>query len=166
MALSMHDFAILLLSKLAENSLAVNLYYPKQKYAILPFNYRERIENILCADNGWKEEFSSLIDVADYFDDHFWWEERLAHELQNAVQELKKNMTFDIVHEEMSVIFYPNEIQKIFQKYDKDAVKKMGHFVNLLLDSIYTRKYREQFFDYSARSVSKMRTLMQKTGKQ
>ena len=63
--LSLNDFTILMLATMANNNEGI---------ASIPADYKQRIENILCSDNGWKEKFSILINLDDYFEDHFSWE--------------------------------------------------------------------------------------------
>ena len=159
MCLSMHDFARLFLAKMADNSLSINFNQTKSKDAYIPFNYRERIENILCANNGWKEKFSVLIDMDEYFEDHFFWERLFAEELLNVVNELGKDFIFDIVSEHISVAFSAKEIKEILSKYDYSIVTIMDHFVNLIMDAIYSREFQEQHIDYTARSREKMHRL-------
>ena len=159
MALSIHDFTRLFLAKMADNSIAINFNKPEDKYAEIPFNYRERIENILCTDNGWKEEFSALIDTNEYFEDHFYWERIFADELLKIAKEFKKDFKFDIVSEYISVVFSTKEIKRILSIYDSRIVELMDHFVNLVIDVIYSREFQEQFTDYTARSREKMHVI-------
>lgn len=162
MALPIHDFTRLFLAKMADNSIAINFNQPENKYADIPFNYRERIENILCANNGWKEKFSFLIDIDEYFKDHFYWERVFADELLKVAKELDKNFRFDIVSEYMSVAFSTKEVNKILSNYDHGIVALMDHFVNLVIDAIYSREFLEQFTDYTARSREKMHEIHDK----
>ncbi|MBQ9279903.1 MAG: hypothetical protein IJ215_02490 [Clostridia bacterium] len=163
MALSIHAFAKLMLAQLAKNTKKISGKKPKRYVANIPFNYRERIENILCTDNGWKEKFSVLIDIDEYFDDHFWWEEKLAQEILNVVRNLGKEINFDIISEYMSISLNPEEIENILKQYDKDITKIMEHFVAIMIDRIYTRRHKEEFVDHSARSVAKMHELYEQS---
>ena len=159
MSLPLHDFAKLMIAELAKNSIVKYLRGVDQKVVYLPFNYRERIENILCADNGWRERFSCLIDIEDYFNDHFWWEERLAEEIKNVTQELKKEITFDIVSEHMIIKLTQEEVEKIEKQYDLFHIERMKHFVDVMTSRIYSRRHKEEFVDYSAKSAAKMKKI-------
>ena len=146
MAISIHDFAKLLLAKLAENTLVINFYDLSEKHACISFNYLERIESILRTNNGWREEFSVLIDIQDYFEDRLDWEERLARELLLVTEELGKKMTFDFVHGHFSVIFKEDEIGQIYHGYDSQLVEVMSHFANLMLHDTLLRHYLKKGF--------------------
>ncbi len=159
MALTLHAFVLLFLAKLADNSLSIDYRQLNIKSANIPFNYRERIENILCANKSWRDNFAVLINLKEYFEDHFFWEEELANEILNVVNELGKKIDFNIVSEYMSIDFSEKEISDILKRFDKYTVSQMDHFVNLLLDAIYSREYLETFFDYSARSRKKISTI-------
>ena len=65
------------------------------KNAVIPVDYKQRIENILCAENGWKEKFSILIDTDEYFQDHFAWEQKLAIQIKNILQQIGKNYEYN-----------------------------------------------------------------------
>ncbi len=145
MALSTYDFAKLFLAKLAENSISTN----KSPCAFIPFNYRERIKNILYADNCWKERFSSLIDMEKYFDDHFFWEENFAKDLLKVLKDLKKEFKFDIVNEYMTVNFSKKEIHEILSSYDENTIQLANHFVSLALDVIYSREFQENYYSFA-----------------
>ncbi len=103
-----------------------------------------------------------MIDIDEYFDDHFWWEEKLAQEILNVVSELGKEIDFDIISEYMSISLNPDEIKYIFKQYDKDITKIMEHFVDIMTAGLYSRRHKEKFVDYSARSVAKMHELYEK----
>ena len=146
MAIMMYHFAKLLLAKLAEHSHAINFSDLSEKDAAIPFNYRERIESILRTNNGWREEFSVLIDLEDYFEDRDNWEERLAQELLYVTKELGKEMIVDFVHGYVSVIFKVDEIKQIYQEYNPQLVKIMDHFANLVLTNMLFRRYLKRGF--------------------
>lgn len=69
--LPIEEFVMVLLATLANESKMIDLDNRDKKIVSLPSNYKQIIENILCAENKWKEIFSILIDIEDYFDDHF-----------------------------------------------------------------------------------------------
>ena len=160
MAISIREFAILFLVKMADNSRGINFNNPNLKTAYIPFNYRERIENILCANNNWKDEFSVLINMEEYFEDHFDWEKVCASEILKVANELKKQLEFSIVSEYISITFSKDEIIKLLANYDCETVECMDHFVNLVLDIIYGREFQECYIDYTARTREKMHKLL------
>lgn len=158
--LSLNDFVLLMFAMLAKNSKLNDLKDPNKKIACLPFNYKQIIENILCADNGWKEKFSILIDIDEYFDDHFGWEFNLAYVIGSVLNSLNKKLDYDLVMDRFSVSFTSDEVNNILTKYNNEKLlNTMDHFTNLLTDLIYTRQFQEQFYDYSARAVKKMHDL-------
>ena len=154
--LEINDFTTLLLGTLAQESLIFDLNNPNQKIAFLPFSYKQIIENILCAENGWKEEFSSLIDIEEYFDDHFAWEHKLTYEIQEVLNTLNKKLEIDLKYDRLLITFTQEELNLILAKYPKVIKNKMNHFANLLTGYIYTREYQEKFNDFYATSVAKM----------
>ena len=159
--LDLRDFTILLIVKLADNSKIIDLRDSDNKVAVLPANYKQRIENILCAGNGWKEKFSVLIDIEEYFDDHFIWEHQLALEIKSVLQQMGKNFEYDFVHDSINIPFTQKEIDLVLSKYkDEDVKNIMDHFAALIGDYIYTREFQEQFHDYSSRSVQYMKKLV------
>lgn len=156
MALTINDFALLLLATLANND-KKDTNEPKTLVARLPFDYRQRIENILCANNGWKKEFSCLIDVDAYFKDHFYWEEWLSIELINVAKQYNMEIQYDLIYEQISFRFKTSEVEKIISSFeDKNLIKKMIHFSSLLVDRIYSRRHQEEFTDYTARTREMM----------
>lgn len=158
--LSLNDFVLLMFAMLAKNSKLNDLKDSNIKIACLPFNYKQIIENILCADNGWKEKFSILIDIDEYFDDHFGWEMNLAYVIGDVLNSLNKKLDYDLVMDRFSVSFTTDEVNDILTKYNNEKLlNTMEHFTNLLTDLIYTRQFQERFYDYSARSVKKMHDL-------
>lgn len=158
--LSLNDFVFLMFAMLAKNSKLNDLKDSNIKIACLPFNYKQIIENILCADNGWKEKFSILIDIDEYFDDHFGWEMNLAYVISNVLNSLNKKIDYDLVMDRFSVSFTSDEVDAVLSKYnDEKLLNTMAHFTNLLTNLIYTRQFQEQFYDYSARAVKKMHDL-------
>lgn len=158
--LSLENFTILMLGMLAKNSKLIDLNNPDNRIACLPFNYKQIIENILCADNGWKDMFSILIDIDEYFDDHFAWEMNLAFMIENVLKDFNKEVKYDLVTDVFKIEFSSNEVNNILNNYNSEyLLDTMEHFTNLLTDYIYTRQFQERFCDYSARSVKKMHDL-------
>ena len=156
--LTIYNFTKLMLLILAQRGSSCK----NKKIFIIPFNYRERIENILCTDNGWRKRFSCLIDINEYFDDHFYWEEDLAKTIKNVVEEYGSEITFDIVNENMSIAFEKEKIQDGLKQYDNFIIDRMKHFASVMMSHIYSRHYKEEFVDYSSRSSAKMRELNEK----
>lgn len=159
-ALDINDFVYLLLATLAENPKISDLKDRSKKIISLPVQYKQIIENILCADNGWKEEFSILIDTEEYFDDHFAWEQNLALALKQSLIDLNKTFEYDFEYDSLLISFTQDEINMILSQYPDEEVRNiMDHFANLLVDYIYTRKYQEEFHDYYASAVRKMHNM-------
>ena len=153
--LKLKDFVYLLLATLANNE-EPNIDGIKK--AKIPANYKQIIENIMCAENGWKDKFSMLISIDDYFNDHFYWELELAASIKEVLIELNKNVEYNLENDELIIYFTQTEIDEILNKYDNDEIKeKMTHFASLLVDFIYTRHFQEAFYDYSAMAVKKMK---------
>jgi len=156
--LSIQDFTLLLLATLAKNSQVIDLKNSDKLTVKIPVNYKQIIENILCAENGWKYEFSILIDINEYFDDHFAWELELSLTLKEVLNNLKKDVEYDFSNDMLIIPFYQNEIDIIMKNYtDELLLNTMDHFASLLVDLIYTREFQENFHDYSASAVTKMK---------
>lgn len=158
--LSMEDFTILMLGMLAKNSKLKDLNNPDNKIACLPFNYKQIIENILCANNAWKDKFSLLINIDDYFYDHFSWEMSLSFMIEEVLKKFDKEIKCDFVNDLFKIEFSSAEVNDILNKYNNEyLLDTMNHFTSLLTDYIYTRHFQERFCDYSARAVKKMHDL-------
>ena len=159
-ALSLNGFAILFIVTLANNSRVIDLINKDNKVAVIPVDYKQRIENIMCAENGWKDRFSVLIDIDEYFDDHFAWEQQLALQIKNVLQQMNKNFEYDFLRDSINISFSQREIDLILSHYMNDNVKNiMNHFASLISDYIYTREFQEQFYDYNSRSIQYMKKL-------
>lgn len=158
--LPLNDFVLLMFTMLAKNTNLNNIDNTNKKIVFLPFNYKQIIENILCADIGWREKFSILIDVNEYFDDHFYWEMLLGDTIENVLKDFNKNIKYNFVMDRFEIMFEIHEIDGIINKYkDENLINTMKHFTGLLTDYIYTREFQENFCDYSARAVAKMKKL-------
>ena len=158
--ITIEDFVYLLLATLANKSKIIDLSDRSKKIVSIPSNYKQIIENILCAENRWNEMFSRLIDVEKYFDDHFDWERELAITLRIVLETMNKNIEYDFERDLLLINFTQEEIEKIMNRYeDEDLKNTMDHFSNLLTDYIYTREFQEEHYDYSACSVRKMHDL-------
>jgi len=160
--LNLKDFVYLLLGTLAKNSQIIDLEDTNKRVVALPVRYKQIIENILCADNGWKERFSCLIDIEEYFDNHFAWEMKLSIELKQALIDLNKSYEYDFEYDKLRISFTKEEVDAIMSKYqDEEINDKMDHFTNLLVDYIYTQEFQERFNDYYASTVEKMHQKLQ-----
>jgi hypothetical protein len=115
--------------------------------------------NILCQQNGWKEKFSGIIDVDEYFDDHFAWEDKLQTALVKALKNLGKKFSIRFGAEYFIVTFTPKEIEEIYRGFNQETLSNMRHFTNLVDDATYGRRHREEINDYTARSVAYMHKL-------
>lgn len=159
-SLPIEEFVTLLLATLANESKMIDLDNRDKKIVSLPSNYKQIIENILCAENGWKEEFSILIDTEQYFDDHFGWEMELALTFENVLKELNKDAHYDFLMDRLLISFNQSEIDMIIDRYQDEFLKNtIDHFASLLTSYIYTRDFQEKFSDYSALAVQKMKKL-------
>lgn len=158
--LSINEFVYLLLATLAQNPRIFDMKDRSKKIISLPIQYKQIIENILCADNGWKEEFSVLIDTEEYFENHFAWEQKLALTLKQALIDLNKTFEYDFEYDKLLISFTQEEINMILSQYPNEELKNiMDHFANLLVDYIYTREFQEEQYDYYASTVSKMHNM-------
>lgn len=161
--LSLNDFTILMIATLANNSKIIDWENRDKKIAVIPVDYKQRIENILCAGNGFKERFSILIDINEYFQDHFAWEQQLAMQIKTFLQQMGKKFEYDFVMDSINISFTRKEISLMLSHYKDDNVKDiMCHFTSLIDDNIYTREFQEQFIDYNARSVQYMKKFLKK----
>ena len=159
-ALDLNDFTILMLATLADNSRVINFINRDNKVAVIPVDYKQRIENILCAENGWKEEFSILINIDEYFEDHFAWEQQFAMQIKNVIERLGKNFEYDFLGDSINLSFTQKEVDFILSNYRDEKLKNiMKHFTSLLSDLIYSREFQEEFHDYSSKSVQYMKKL-------
>ena len=158
--LSLNDFTILMIATLADNSKFIDFANRDKRIAVIPVDYKQRIENILCAENGWKEEFSILINTDEYFEDHFAWEQQLATQIKAVIERLGKNFEYDFLGDSINISFIQKEIDFILSNYKDENMKNiMNHFTSLLSDFIYSRTFQEEFHDYSSRSVQYMKKL-------
>ena len=161
-SLNINQFAILLIASLANNSKVIDCKNQDNKVAIIPVDYKQRIENILCTENGWQEKFSALINVKEYFDDHFAWEQQLATQIKTIVKKMGKKMKYNIEGDSINISFSKKEVDFLLSHFkDEKIIEKMNHFTSLLGDFIYSREYQEEFHDYSAISVQYMKKINQ-----
>ena len=67
--LTLKNFTYLYLAKMAEKTQIIQIN-PENKNLVIcsiPGNYKQTIQNIICEQNGWTEQFSNLIDIEEYF---------------------------------------------------------------------------------------------------
>lgn len=158
--LKIDDFVYLLLATLGTKPKIIDLNDRNKKIVSLPCNYKERIQNILCAENRWKEMFSGLINIEEYFDNHFAWEINLSNTLKNVLVEMNKNVEYNFESDSLIIIFTEEEVESILNRYESEELKNsMDHFTNLLTNYIYSREFQEHHYDYYAHSVKKMHNL-------
>ena len=162
--LTIKQFTYLFLATMAEQSKIIQLD-PKNKdilVCVLPATYKQNIQNIMCEQNGWAEKFSTLIDVEQYFDNHFHWEDMLSLQIEDALETLGKKYEYDFFTDTIRIDFSKGEVEVILQKFPKSAQENMDHFARLVGDFIYTRQYQEQYHDNNARSIKYMHELSEK----
>lgn len=153
--LNIDDFTALLLATLANEFRT--LQDEEARTAVLPMQYKQIIENILCMKKSWRREFSILINTDEYFLDHFLWEEKLAVSIKNFLDKYNKSLECDLKDDKLKIAFTPQEVDDILAKYPDKKVKcAMKHFVYLFDSYIHSRIYQERFYDYYAKSVELM----------
>ena len=156
MELEIEKFAKLFLGILAKNSKNKN---NNCKTIELPNNYKQNIENILCANNGWCNKFSQLINIEEYFEDHFFWELKLSICIKKILEDFNKEIKYNLEYDFLEISFSLEEIEMLLKDQDEELINLMIHFTDLLTDLIYTRIFQEEFYDYSANAVKKMHEL-------
>lgn len=158
--MEIYDFANLMLAYLAKKPRIVDIKKSNIKGACLPMNYKQIIECILTAKNGWKESFSALIDTEEYFDEHFAWEVKLSRAIMQVVKDLEKEIKYDLCADLLIIYYSDEEIATIMKMYDNEELNKtMDHFTNLLQSYIYSRGFQERFDDYFAEAVKTMKQI-------
>lgn len=162
--LTLKQFACLLLAKLAEKTPLLQLNPKNQDVLVccLPARYRQNIQNIMCEQNGWAEEFSNIIDVEKYFENHFLWEYELSKTIEEVLNDLKKSYKYNFYHDRLEIMFTKEEVDTILKNFTKPVKENMDHFANLVGDRIYTREFQESFHDHDSRSVKFMHELSEK----
>ena len=156
-AMKVKDLALGMMASMAEESPYIYLREPNKKTCVLPVNYKQNIQNIMCAGNGWFEEFSRLIDTEEYLDSHFAWEIKFAGALEEAIEELGKTIKYNYISDSIEIEFTPEEIEAILSKLTKPTRNILNHFSRLVGDRIYSREYQERYHDYSAMAVETMK---------
>ena len=162
--LSKKQFCLLLLAKLAEKTPIIQAKAGNKDKLIccLPARYKQNIQNIICEQNGWTEKFSNLIDVEEYFNDHFAWESNLSNALEEVLKELKKSYKYNFYHDRIEITFTQEEVDAILNKFTKPVRENMDHFANLVGDYMYTRQHQEAFRPEDEKSIKLMHDLNEK----
>ena len=162
--LTLKQFTYLFLATMAEQSKIIQ-FDPNKKDILeccIPATYKQNIQNIMCEQNGWAEKFSTLIDVEQYFDNHFIWEDMLSLQIEDAFEALGKTYVYDFSTDTIRIEFSKGEVEAILRKFPKSAKENMDHFARLVGDFIYTRQFSEQYYDNNARSIKYMHELSEK----
>lgn len=135
-------FVTLLLADLASKTR--NIWTENTKYAFLPMDYKNRIEQIMYAENGWGIKFSKLIDINEYYEKQRQWEDNLGEALSETLSELKKDspISYNFQTDTISIPFTIKEISKIKQRYDNEVLEIMDHFSNLIEDYAFSREFK------------------------
>lgn len=160
--LTLKQFSYLFLASLANNSPIIDLKNKNNRVCVLPANFKQNIQNILCAENGWKEEFSYLIDTDSYFYNHFAWESAFASTLKQTITDLKKDYVYDMAQDCIRISFSQKEVDSILSRFPKARQAEADHFARLVGDFIYSREYQEAHHDHSALAVKYMKNLREK----
>ncbi len=66
------EFTLYFLARLTKVQRVIDLNNRNNVIIDIPVNYKEIIEDILNSNESWKEEFSVLIDIDEYFKDHYY----------------------------------------------------------------------------------------------
>lgn len=140
--MELEDFVYLMLSHLASSTKIHMLLSPNLKTASIPLEYKQIIEEILYSDNNWKYEFSTFIDMNKYFTNQLSWEKDFASTLEKVLKKLNKTSEINLITDTINIVFTPEEIESIQQKYDEKTNLAMNHFVNLLGNNVFTRDFQ------------------------
>lgn len=137
------DFTYLLLAMLANNSKTINVHAKNIRAFSIPGSYKEVIEKIMSQNNGWAEKFSVLIDTEEYFENNYKWEDKFSRCLRDILKEMGKETKYDVVYDNIDIVFTQDEINKILERYtNKKINEEMEHFSSLLVDYSFTRRYK------------------------
>ena len=155
--LEIEDFVRLMLVRLAHDSQIIDLCNPNIKYACIPNDYKQRIAYILTANNGWKEEFSSIIDIDHYFKNHFEWEEQMSNALANELSVMGRKYEYDFMKDGIRIIYDENDIIELMACYSiRELIDTMDHFVSLLGSHYFSKEYLEKNPDYYEKIIKNM----------
>lgn len=150
--MDIYDFANLMLAMTTFKKDVINLWASKEEekqYARLPLNFKQVIESILTTKNGWKDEFAPLINMDEYFENHFVWEMELGNAIVEIAEDLNTPIVFDLETDVLSIEYSKETVETIMAQYSIETRELMDHFVNLLLNIIYTREFQESHLGYN-----------------
>ncbi len=141
--MNIDDFVLLLLARLSKSPKMIDLNGKNNVIVSIPSNYKDIIENILTSNEKWKNEFSVLIDMNEYFNDHYEWENKLAISLEKILTVLEKKLDYNLKTEMLEISFSKSEMDAILSEMNDEHLSSvMDHFVFLLHDFSYSRDYR------------------------
>ena len=89
------EFTLYFLARLTKVQRVIDLNNRNNVIIDIPANYKDIIEDILNSNESWKEEFSVLIDMDEYFKDHYAWEKKFAISLEKTLTILGKRVDYD-----------------------------------------------------------------------
>ena len=118
-----------------QDSQKLNINY----FLYILIDYKNRIVDVLCENDGWRQKFYPLIDTLEYFKDHFKREDKLTTSLKNYTSRAELDFESDSIKFKFSF----NEIDSIEKQYDYSQVELMNHFADLLVSYIFDREYKE-----------------------
>ena len=80
--------------------------------------------------------------------------------LIDVLNNLNKQVSYDIINDRILIPFKQEEIDLIMNKYQDIELKNhMIQFISLLTDYIYTREFQEEFYGYSASTIKRVKEL-------
>lgn len=132
----MKEFVTLLLVDLASKN--------DHNIAMLPMDFKSRIEQIMYEENSWGIEFSKFIDINEYYEHQKEWEHKLGNTINIIFFKLKKDhhITFDFETDNVAITFKKEEIEGVKEKYDQETLETMRNFSNLIGDYTLSRKFK------------------------
>ena len=145
-ALTLNNFSCLLLAKLANKPNIIDLKNRSRKICSIPSNYKQVIQDILSANENWKESFSCLIDIKSYSNDPYEWEKNFSDSLKSTIKKLNKTYSYNFSNDSIDIDFTQEEIDNILSKFSKHILEQMDHFSNLMTSLEFTRKGQELSF--------------------
>lgn len=153
------DFALYFLARLTKAQCVIDLNDKNSVIISIPSNYKDTIEDILNSNDSWKEEFSCLIDMEEYFMDHYAWEKKFAVSLEKIFNILGKKAEYNLQSDTMNIRFTKEEAKVMLEETDNPELNSiMDHFVNLVQAYEYTRDYKKFKENFDA-SVLKMKKI-------